>query len=102
MNGAGPPARYGLIAGTEGAAAIQPDHDRAESASDRALAPSIDDALAALRAARARFVLAELPDDGAHADFADALRARGFADIGRIAGYVDDDVDLIMLRLEVT
>ena len=47
-------------------------------------------------------MLAELPDDGAHADFADALRARGFADIGRIAGYVDDDVDLIMLRLEVT
>ena len=58
-------------------------------------------AVAALRDLGARFVLAEVAGGPAQVALIGALHEQAFADAARIADFVDDGVDLHILRLDL-
>ena len=96
-----PLVRYGLVAGAQGAGMLWPAGADGAAGNARSAPVSVDVAVAALRRAGARFVLAELPGDTDHAGLAGALREHAFGESGRIPDLVDDGVDLHLFRLEL-
>ena len=94
-------ACYGLTAGAEGAGAlyavvVAPRMQR--RGYGRAL---VGDVLGRLGGVRARFALAEVPGDAAHASYIALLAACGFAETGRVPDLVADGTDLVLLRRDL-
>jgi ribosomal protein S18 acetylase RimI-like enzyme len=94
-------ACFGLTAGAEGAGAlyaviVAPGMQR--RGYGRAL---VGDVFTELRALHARFALAEVPDDPAHAGYIALLRACAFVDAGRVPDLVADGTDLLLLRRDL-
>ena len=101
---AAPLVRYGFTAGAEGAGAIYPvkaGEARKPGTAERSTPVTIDEALAALAMRGARFALAELPDVAEHAELRAALSMAHFGETGRVRDFVDDGVDLVLLRRDV-
>ena len=96
MSDAGLRVRVSPIAGTDGTVALHPARDAGDTTNERVL--DLDDALVTHAAPAARLLVAEVPGDHAHRPLVVALEARGFEHAGRIADYVDDGVDLVILR----
>ena len=96
-----PLVRYGFTAGADGAGAIYPPRDGGPAPANGSAPVTIDSAVDALRRDGARFILAEVAGDETQRDLCDALLAHGFQEAGRIADFVDDGIDLRILRLEV-
>ena len=95
--------RYGFTAGAEGAGAIYPvaaGEAHALATAERSAPVTIDAALLALRAAGARFALAEFADSGELVPLRAVIEGAGFAEVGRVTGFVRDGVDLLILRCD--
>ena len=102
MSAEPPRVRAGLIAGADRTGTIVLVRAGEAERTDRSGPLTVRDAIATLRAADVRLIVAELADNPEHADLAEALTAHGFHEAGRLADYVDDGVDLRILQLKVS
>ena len=102
--GAGPAglACYGLTAGAEGAGALYAVVVAPRMQRRGYGCALVGDVLTELRALNARFALAEIPANGAHASYIALLAACGFAEAGRVPDLVTDGTDLLLLRHDLT
>lgn len=89
-------ALFGAIAGTDAGYKLHTlaVESREGDVGDRLVEAVVE----AVRAARGRYLVAELADDPALATTILTLRANGFAEVGRIADYYRDGVPLVILR----
>jgi ribosomal protein S18 acetylase RimI-like enzyme len=94
-------ALFGLVAGAVGAGRL---HAVAVTASARLQGVAtrlVDEAVRALRADGARFVLVEMPDDRRLRAGLTLLLRGGFREEARVPDFYRDGVDLLLLRREV-
>jgi ribosomal protein S18 acetylase RimI-like enzyme len=92
---------YGTVAGTAGAGRVYLVAVTAGARLQGVAARLLDAAVAELVRARARFVLAEVPDDPRLAPGRELLTRAGFAEESRVPDYYADGVALTFLRRPV-
>jgi ribosomal protein S18 acetylase RimI-like enzyme len=94
---------FGIFGGTSGAGRLHFVAVESRARRDGVARALVNAAIEALRAAHARFVLAELPDDprvlGGSRNFLEAL---GFAEESRIDDYYRDGIALVFMRRELS
>lgn len=93
-------ALFGAVAGTEAGYRLHAlvVESREDDVGERLVAAVTE----AVRAAHGRFLIAELADEPALATTILALRANGFAEVGRIPDYYRDGVPLVILRRDLS
>lgn len=94
-------ALHGVIAGAAAAARLFFLSAGAGDLADDRCAPLLEAVRSAAVESGAHFLVAELPDDEAVPALAVPLRRHGFVEVGRVADYFRDGVDLLVLRLSL-
>ena len=92
---------HGTVAGTAGAGRVYLVAVTASARLQGTASRLLDAAIAELHRARARFILAEVPDDPRLAPGRELLLRAGFAEESRVADFYADGVALTFLRRPV-